>query len=72
MQQPLGLASLGLTLVGAVVGYILTMLGITLYFGLNGLGNDITTVESFIVMGTGLVCLAAGYTGWRGFMTFAY
>ncbi|KTG09937.1 hypothetical protein AUR64_09960 [Haloprofundus marisrubri] len=72
MQQPLGLASLGLTLVGAVVGYVLTMLGITLYFNLNGLGDAITTVDSFIVIATGVVCLVAGYAGWRGFMTFAY
>ncbi|QCJ47777.1 MULTISPECIES: hypothetical protein [Haloprofundus] len=72
LQQPVGFASLGLTLVGAVIGYVLTILGITLYFGLNGLGDAITTVDSFIVIATGLVCLAAGYAGWRGFMTFAY
>lgn len=70
-KGPLGVASLGVMIVGLVVGYIFTVIGITLYFDLNGLGG-VSDVESLTVVATGLVCLVAGYTGWRGFMGFAY
>jgi len=71
LKGPLGAASLGVMLVGLVVGYIFTMLGITLVLGLNGI-EGISDMEALIVVGTGLACIVAGYLGWKGFMGFAY
>jgi len=71
LKGPLGAASLGVMILGLVVGYILTMLGITLFLDLNGIGG-ISTVESLTVTGTGVACIVLGYVGWRGFMGFAY
>lgn len=69
LMGPMGLVSLGITILGAVLGYIFVILGITLYFGLNDL--PLTPTQSLTVLGTGVVCLVVAYTGWRGFMTFA-
>lgn len=71
LKGPLGVASLGVMIAGLVVGYIFTMVGITLFFDLNGI-EGISSTESLIVVGTGLACIALGYAGWRGFMGFAY
>lgn len=71
LKGPLGAASLGVMILGLVVGYIFTMLGITLYLGLNGI-EGISDVEALTVIATGLVCIVAGYGGWKGFMGFAY
>lgn len=65
---PLSLVSLAVTVLGAVLGYIFLVLGVTLYFGLNDL--PLTNTQSLIVVGTGVACIAAGYAGWRGFLTF--
>ncbi|QZX99656.1 hypothetical protein [Halobaculum rubrum] len=70
-KGPLGVASLGVMIVGLVLGYIFMMLGVTLYFNLNGI-QEISSIESLIVLATGVVCFVAGYAGWRGFMGFAY
>lgn len=72
LRLPVGFASLGVMLVGLTVGYILTMLGITLYFDLNGLGEQITNTEALTVTGMGLAAAIAGYFGWRGFNYFSY
>lgn len=71
LKGPLGAASLGVMLVGLVVGYIFTMLGITLVLGLNGI-EGISDMEALTVVGAGLACIVAGYLGWKGFMGFAY
>lgn len=72
LRGPVSLLSLGLGILGVSLGYILTILGITLYFDLNGLDEAITTTESVSVIVAGLAILVVGYFGWRGFMYFAY
>lgn len=72
LRGPVSIASLGLGMLGITVGYMLTIFGVTLYYDLNGFGPDITTGESFLVIGIGLAVLVVGYFGWRGFMYFAY
>lgn len=68
-MTPISLAALGVTIVGAVLGYIFVMLGFTLYLGLNDI--PLTGTESLVVIGTGVVCIVIGYVGWRGFLVFA-
>lgn len=72
LRGPASIASLGVGMLGITVGYMLTIFGITLYYDLNGFGNDITAIESFVVMGIGIAALFIGYLGWRGFMSLAY
>lgn len=74
LQTPLGVTSLGVMMAGVTLGYIITMLGITLYFDLNGspTAGAISRIESLQVVLVGLICLAAGYVGWRGFLMFSY
>ncbi|SHG97812.1 hypothetical protein [Halobaculum gomorrense] len=71
LKGPLGLASLCVMILGLVLGYIFTMIGVTLFFDLNGL-QGLSNSESVVVLVTGLVCIVVGYAGWRGFMGFAY
>ena len=68
----MSILALCLGILGILFGYIITVLGITLYFDLNGLGDAITTTESVAVMAIGLAALLIGYLGVRGFMRFAY
>jgi hypothetical protein len=72
LRGPVGVASLGVMLLGVAVGYIVTMLGITLYFDLNGLDEQITSVEALQVTAVGVVALFVGWLGWRGFTYFSY
>jgi uncharacterized membrane protein YphA (DoxX/SURF4 family) len=71
LKGPLGIASLFVMILGLVLGYIFTMVGVTLFFDLNGI-QGISSTESLIVIVTGLVSIIVGYAGWRGFMGFAY
>ncbi len=66
---PLGFLSLLVGIIGVVLGYIITMVGLTTYWDLNGLG--ISSMESFTIIGIGLAFFFAAYLGYRGFMTFA-
>lgn len=66
---PLGFISLFFGIVGIVLGYIITMVGLTTYWDLNGLG--ISATESFTIIGIGMCCFFVAYIGYRGFMTFA-
>lgn len=72
LRGPVGVTSLGLFVLGAAVGYILVLLGITLYFNLNGIGSAFTSTESLIVVAVGLTSLGVGYVGWKGFNYFSY
>lgn len=72
LRGPVGIASLLTGIAGIAVGFVLTLLGITLYFDLHGLGEAITATESAVVTATGLAATGLGYLGWRGFMYFAY
>lgn len=72
LRTPIGLVSIAVMVFGVAVGYILTLLGITLYYDLNGLGDAITNVEAIQVTVVGLVTLVFGYLGWRGFLYFSY
>jgi hypothetical protein len=66
---PLGFLSLLVGIIGIVLGYIITMVGLTTYWDLNGLG--ISSTESFTIIGIGLALFFVAYLGYRGFMTFA-
>lgn len=66
---PLGFLSLFVGIIGIVLGYIITMVGLTTYWDLNGLG--ISSTESFTIIGIGLAFFFVAYLGYRGFMTFA-
>lgn len=66
---PLGFLSLFVGIIGIVLGYIITMVGLTTYWDLNGLG--ISSMESFTIIGVGLAFFLVAYLGYRGFMTFA-
>jgi hypothetical protein len=73
LRGPIGFASIVVAILGIVVGYIFVMFGITLYFDMNSLEpSAISSTESFVVIGTGLLSLVVGYFGWRGFTYFAY
>jgi hypothetical protein len=73
MQGPIGMLSLAFGVLAAVIGYVLSILGVTLYFNLNALPPEaITNTESIIVFVIGLVMLAVAYAGWRGFMSLGY
>lgn len=65
------MVSLAVMILGLVTGYIFTMIGVTLYFDLNGI-EGISSGESLIVLATGIGCIVAGYFGWKGFIGFAY
>lgn len=72
LRGPVSLVALAVGVLGITVGFIITVLGVTLYYDLNGLGETITTIESLVVVVIGLAVLFVGYLGWRGFMHFAY
>lgn len=72
LRSPLGFTSFGIMLIGVAVGYIVTILGITLYFDMNGLGDQITNAEAIHVTLVGVVSLVIGYFGWKGFLYFSY
>lgn len=73
LRGPVGFASLTVMLFGVVFGYVLTVTGITLYFGLQPFPEGaVTATESLIVTAVGLAVVGVGYAGWRGFNYFAY
>jgi uncharacterized membrane protein len=73
LRGPVGFASLGIMLLGVTVGYILTSVGITLYFDLHPIEQGaVSAGEGIAVTAIGLVTLVVGYLGWRGFNYFAY
>ena len=67
---PVGVVSLLVGLVSIVMGYIFTVIGVTLFFELNGL-DGVTRTDAVIVMVTGIVLIGVAYLGYRGFMRFA-
>lgn len=72
LRTPVGLLSYLIGIAGATVGWVLTTLGVTLLLDLQGLGDAITTVDSLIVITTGVVVAVVGYLGLRGYMYFSY
>lgn len=74
LRGPVGFGSLALMLAGVLVGYIVVLLGITLYFNMNGnpTAGEVSKLESLKVVFIGVVCFLVGYAGWRGFLTFSY
>ncbi|WP_435128468.1 hypothetical protein [Halobaculum sp. D14] len=68
---PLGVLSLGVGVIGLVVGYIFVLVGITLYFDMNGL-TGVSNTEALTVTASGIAAIVVGYLGGRGFMSFAY
>ena len=55
-----------------MIGYILTMVGLTTVFELNGLRSQgLAPTDAYIVTSIGVACIVVAYFGYRGFMTFA-
>ncbi len=72
-RGPIGLLSIIVALLGVIIGYIYLLFGLSLYFELIPQMDDtMTSTESLIVIGTSIVFLLIGYSGWRGFNYFAY
>lgn len=71
-RGPVSVVSLGLGVIGITLGYVITLLGITLYFDLHSVDKSLTAIESMVVIVIGLAFFVIGYLGWRGFMYFAY
>lgn len=71
-RGPVGFASLGVMILGVAGGYVLALLGTTLYFGLNGLGEAVTQTEAMTVAFIGVLMLVVGYVGWKSFNYFSY
>lgn len=72
LRGPIGFGSLGVMILGLVVGYILTLAGLTIYFGMGDPAEALSAIESITIMGVGLACFAVGYAGWKSFTYFAY
>lgn len=72
LRGPIGFGSLGVMILGLVVGYIFTMVGLTLYFGMGDPAEVLSAGESLIISGVGLLSIAVGYLGWKSFNYFAY
>lgn len=73
LRGPAGFASLVVMILGVVVGYVLVTTGITLFFDLHPIRQGaISDFEGIAVTVVGLVSLAVGYGGWRGFTYFSY
>lgn len=72
LRTPVGVLSYAVGLLGVVVGYILVLLGTTLYFDLHGLGEQISDLEALTVLALGVGALLVGYFGVKGFMYFSY
>ena len=72
MIGPLGMVSLLVGLLGLVTGYIITMVGVTAIFNLNGLQEQgLTQTDAYIITIVGVSLFVVAYAGYRGFMTFA-
>ncbi|WP_158057449.1 hypothetical protein [Halorussus halophilus] len=73
LRGPVGFMSLFVMLAGVVIGYVLTVTGITLYFGLQPFPEGaVSSTEALTVMVVGFAVIGVGYAGWRGFNYFAY
>ncbi|WP_132057557.1 hypothetical protein [Halorussus amylolyticus] len=72
LRGPIGFGSLGVMILGLVVGYIFTMVGITLYFGMGDPAEALSAFESIVVGLVGVACIVVGYLGWKSFNYFAY
>lgn len=72
LRGPIGFGSLGVMILGLVVGYIFTAVGITLYFGMGDPAEALSTFESIIIALIGVTCIVLGYLGWKSFNYFAY
>ena len=72
LRGPLGFGSLGVMILGLVVGYIFIMVGLTLYFEMADPGEALSGAQSLAISGLGLLSAVVGYFGWKGFDYFAY
>jgi len=74
LRSPVSIGSYALGLLGSTLGWILTILGITLYFELYGtqLNQQISDPESLLVSAVGLLCAGLGMMGLKGYMYFSY
>lgn len=73
LRMPVGVASLVVGVGAISIGYILSLTGMVLVFGLHPIAQSgVSTGEALTVTVVGMVLLAVGITGWRGFMYFAY
>jgi len=71
LRGPVSVLSLVVAVLGVTVGYVVVLWGLSLVFDMQGYGAAITTGGALAVVAGGLVSLAVGYAGWRGFMRIA-
>lgn len=71
-QGPISFLMLLAGAVSFILSYILITLGVTLFFDLHGFGDQITAIDSVIVVAMGLVFAGLGYLGYRLFLRTAY
>lgn len=72
LRGPVGFGSLAVMILGLVVGYIFTMLGVILYFGMGEPAEALSGGESLAISAIGLLCIGVGYLSWKSFNYFAY
>lgn len=74
LRGPIGFGSLGVMVIGLVLGYIFTITGIMVYYGLGTGPADVIdgSADALLVSAVGVVCIAVGYLGWKSFNYFAY
>lgn len=72
LRGPVGFGSLAVMIFGLVVGYVLTMVGITLYFGMGQPAEALSGIESLAISVIGVLCIGVGYLSWKSFNYFAY
>lgn len=71
-QGPISFLTLVVGALSFVLSYILVTLGVTLYFDLHGFGDQITAVDSLIIVAMGFGFAVVGYFGYKLFLRVAY
>lgn len=72
LRGPLGFGSIAVMILGLIVGYIFTLVGITLFFGMGDPAEALSATESLTISAVGIVFVTVGILGWKGFNYFAY
>lgn len=72
LRTPISILSYVIAVIGVGISWILVTLGLTLYWDLQGLSNEVSNVEALQVTVLGLVVGFIAYLGLKGFMYFSY
>ncbi|ACV12012.1 hypothetical protein Huta_1842 [Halorhabdus utahensis DSM 12940] len=72
LRAPTSLGLLGVGILGLAIGYAVSMFGLMSLIGLEPYSDPIPTVEAGKILLIGIVMIAAGYGGFKGFFRVAY